>query len=201
MTTFLLVRHATCDHLGRSLAGRAPGVRLNEAGRREAERVAARLAAAGLDAIYSSPLERTMETATAIAARAGLRVEPVADLQEIDLGAWTGCTFEALRGDPEWGRWNSTRSLVRPPGGESMLEVQARAVAALERLRASHREDRVAVVSHSDVLRAAIAYYVGIALDLLLRIEVDPASVSTLVVTDWGARLAGLNDTGALCPT
>jgi probable phosphoglycerate mutase len=193
VTTFLLVRHALCDPVGTRLSGRAPGVSLNEEGRRQASRLAESLAAVKLDALYSSPLERAWETAQAIAARTQVDVQVSPALIEIDFGRWTGSSFEFLDDDITWRRFNTFRTGTRAPGGEHILEAQARAVAEIERLRERHAEQTVAVVSHGDVLRAIIAYYVGLPLDLLSRLTVDPASVSTLEITEDAPRLVRLN--------
>ncbi|MFL5574996.1 MAG: histidine phosphatase family protein [Gemmatimonadaceae bacterium] len=196
MTTFLLVRHATCDPVGRSLAGRAPGVRLDADGRAQAHRLAARLAAAPLAAVYSSPLERARETAAAIAERAGVAVETHDGLTELDVGAWTGRTFAELAPDDLWRRFNSFRGGTRPPRGELMLEAQARAVAALLGLRDRHPSGVVAAVSHADVIKGIVAHVAGIPLDLTHRLEVSPASVSVVTIDAEGARLLRLNETG-----
>lgn len=200
VTTFLLVRHATCDPVGRSLAGRAPGVALNDAGRAEAERLAGRLAGVRVAAIYTSPLDRARETAAAIAARTGAPVRPHEPFGEFDFGEWTGRTFAELAPDPRWRRFNTFRSGTRVPGGELMLEAQARAVAAVHSLAAAHAGETVLVVSHADVIKAVVAYFAGIPLDLTHRLEVGPASVSALALDEEGARVLGLNDTGAYAP-
>ena len=195
MTTLLLVRHALCDPVGKAVAGRAPGVLLNETGRAQAERLSERLAGLPIEALYSSPLERARETARPIAERLGLEVRLAPELLELDFGEWTGLTFEEVRASAAWQQFNSFRSCTRIPGGELMLEVQARAVAALERLRERHA-GWVVAVSHGDVIRAAIAHYVGIPLDLVQRLEVGPASVSALSFDAGGVRILRLNDTG-----
>lgn len=194
-TTVFLVRHGVHDQLGKTLCGRMAGVGINEQGRREAEALAARLAGEGLQAVYTSPLQRTRETAEPIAAAAG--VPPLADedLLEIDFGAWTGKAFEELRDDPAWRVWNTARGLARPPDGESMVEVQARLSRWLERVRNRHPVGRIAAVTHSDVIKALVAHVVGFSLDQHDRLEVNPASVSTLVVGDWGMKVTALNET------
>jgi probable phosphoglycerate mutase len=199
MTTFLLIRHATNDTIGHRIAGRSAGISLNEAGRRQAEALAARLDGVRLAALYTSPLERTRETAAPLAARQG--VEPVAceALLEIDYGAWTGLGLEELRQATGWREWNSFRSGNRVPGGETALEVQARMVRVLEMLARAHPgEAAVGLVSHGDPIRAALGYYAGIPIDLLGRLEISPASASVLQLETWGARILRVNDTGPL---
>ena len=193
MTTFLLVRHATCDPVGHRLAGRAPGVSLNGAGREQATRLAGWLAAAPVAAVYASPLERAQETAAYIADPRGLPVVADPAFVELDFGRWTGRTIKSLAGDERWTRFNEFRSATVPPGGESMLAAQARAVAGLAALAERHPSATVVVVSHADVLRAVVGYFVGAPLDFLLRLEVAPASVTTLALNPWGAQLCSLN--------
>lgn len=193
-TTVFLVRHGSHDRLGKVLCGRMSGVSLSGEGRREADALARRLAAEALTAVYTSPLARAVETARPIADAAGL--EPVADddLLEIDFGAWTGQGFEALASDPAWGLWNHARSLARPPGGESMVELQARLKRWLERARARHSGERIAAVTHSDVIKALAAHALGFSLDQHERLEVSPASISVLVAGDWGIKVLSLNE-------
>lgn len=198
-TTFLLIRHATTDAVvGRCLAGRAPGVHLNQAGRDEVARLVARLAGAAVGAVYSSPLERALETAEPLARSLGLEVRALDPLNELDFGRWTGLTFEELERDPLWRRFNSFRSGARAPGGELMIEAQARIVAEVERLRLAHAGETIAVVSHGDPLKAVIAHYTGIPLDLFRRVEISPASVSILEVGEEDARVLLVNGTGNL---
>jgi broad specificity phosphatase PhoE len=114
-----------------------------------------------------------------IAARVGLSVQHAEAVTDIDFGEWSGSTFEALGGDPRWAAWNAARSANRPPGGESMLDVQCRAVSALERICGTHPDSGAVVVSHADVIKAMLAHYLGLALDAITRFEISPASVST----------------------
>jgi broad specificity phosphatase PhoE len=197
MTIFLLVRHALCDPVGRSIAGRQPGIHLNEAGRRQAERLAAWLEPIALDGIYSSPLERALETARAIGVAKGLNVQTAEAWNEIDFGDWTGRALADLDPIPEWQRFNTLRSSATIPGGENMAEVLGRVLRELDRLMALYPAPAacVAVVSHGDVLRTLVAYALGIPLDLLQRLEIGPASISVLEVTGQGPRLLLLNGT------
>lgn len=194
MTRFLLIRHATTEAIGVRLAGRMAGVRLDEQGRKQAQALAERLAPVPIDAVYSSPLERTVETADAIARLRGLEVFTREDLLELDFGEWTNSTFESLRDDPLFNRFNQLRSCTPAPGGEHMLQAQARVVLTLEQLRSRHPRQSVAVVSHGDVIRAAVAYYAGIPLDLFQRIEITPASVSALDIDEHAVRIRVVND-------
>lgn len=178
MTTFILIRHGMTDLVGHTIAGRTSGVRLNAAGREQAEQLAARLARLPIKHVYSSPLERARETAAPLARLFGCEVSVSEAFDELDFGAWTNRTLAELEGLPEWKAFNTRRSTTAPPSGESMLSVQARTVAELERLRLLHPEAHVAVVSHADVIRALLAHLLGAPLDLLLRLHVDPATFS-----------------------
>ncbi len=199
MTRVLLIRHAHHDYLGRAIAGWLPGVSLSAQGRAEAAALAERLAGAPIAAIYSSPLERAMETAEPLAHRLGLQIETRRTLGELDFGDWTGRTMAELEADPDWHRFNAQRATTRPPGGELMLEVQTRAVAELERIRQLHPQATVAVVSHGDVIRAAVLYYTGMPMDLYARIEIHPPSVTLVELDESGPRVIRLNDvTGAV---
>jgi probable phosphoglycerate mutase len=197
MTTFLLIRHALCEPVGRMIAGRMPAVSLNEAGRQQAKALADRLDGLSLDALYSSPLERALETAAPIGASHELPVQATAGFNEVDFGEWTGRTLAELDPLPAWQRFNRFRSGSRIPGGENMAEVLSRSLAELERLTKLHPQSnaQVAVVSHGDVLRMLVAHALGMATDFLHRLELSPASVSLLQVQDYGPRVLLLNST------
>jgi probable phosphoglycerate mutase len=198
MTKFILIRHATNDAVGKRLVGRMEGVQLNEEGKQQAQLLAERLSASRIAAIYSSPLERAVDTATPIAASLQLEIMIEEDLTDLEFGDWTNRTIEDLKDNLQFQRFNSFRSSTRIPGGESMLEAQTRMITTLEKLRTQHRNTTVAVISHADIIKSAIAYYAGIHLDMLLRIEVDPVSVSIIEVTDDTASILLVNHTGEL---
>jgi len=199
MTTFLLIRHALCDPVGRSIAGRQPGIHLNDAGKLQALSLAERLVGLSLGALYSSPLERAVETAGPIGQRHALPVQTLQGLNEIDFGEWTGRSLAELDQLPAWRAFNSFRSGSRIPGGENMAEVLARSIRETDRLRRLHpqRESLVALVSHGDVLRVLIAHALGMAPDLMQRLELSPASVTLIEMEDYGSRVLLLNSTGA----
>jgi probable phosphomutase (TIGR03848 family) len=186
VTTFVLIRHAL--HLldaGR-IAGRMPGVHLSPAGLEQAARLPQRLAEVPLDAVCCSPIERAMETARPLAEARGIEVQTCEALLEIDYGAWTGQSIGDLRDADGWAQWNSFRSGRRVPDGESMLEIQARVVGLMLQMHAERPEAVIALVSHGDVIKAALAWALGTPLDLVQRIEVATASVSVVVVADHG---------------
>ncbi|HXC91134.1 MAG TPA: histidine phosphatase family protein [Stellaceae bacterium] len=193
MTVFHLLRHGEPAVFGR-VNGRLPGIGLSPAGRAEVAAVAERLVGAKIDAIYSSPLERTRETADIVAARLGLPVTFRDDVIELDFGEWTGFTFDQVRADPRWPPWQTCRSIAAIPGGESWRQVQDRTVDALFELRRAHPDGTVLVVSHGDVIRAALLFALGMPLDLYARLEIGLASLSTLRLDDSGVRVSAVNE-------
>jgi probable phosphoglycerate mutase len=193
-TTLYLIRHGTHALLGKVLTGRMPHVHLDSHGQQEAQRLAQRFAHEAVNAVVSSPIDRARETAAPIAERLGTEVELSEGFNEVDVGTWTGRTFSDLQADPGWLQWNTRRSLARPPNGESMLDVQCRAVREVERIQAKHSGGCALVVSHGDVIRAALLYYLGMPLDHFDRIEVAPGTVSTLVIGDWGAKIPSFGE-------
>ncbi len=171
-----------------------PGVALSDDGRAQAAALARGLAVERIDRIACSPLERTHDTADAIAATCGLAApDPIGALVEIDMGDWTGAAFGDLGGEA-WDAWNQQRGTARIPGGETMAEAQARIVGYMAYVAATEDGAVVALVTHSDMIRAAVAHALGLPLDHLLRFDVGPASVSRIVMGDWGARLISLNE-------
>ena len=166
---------------------------LDPAGEAQARVLAERLAGIGLAAVYSSPQRRALQTADPIARRHDQG--PVVDdcLAEIEFGHWTGRSFAGLADDPAWQRFNAARSLTRIPGGETMLESQARLVAFVLGVRDRHQGHEVAVVSHADPLRALLAHLLGMSLDHWGRIELAPAGRAVVDLNDWGARLLELH--------
>jgi probable phosphoglycerate mutase len=195
MRLLLLLRHAVTEHTGARLSGWLPGLHLSEAGRSQAEALAGRLAPVPLDAIYASPLERCQETAAPLAEAKGLKVETLDDLGEVRYGDWTGRTLKELAKEPLWKVVQATPSAARFPAGESLFEMQARAVQAVERLREAHPSQTVAACSHADVIKALACHYLGMHLDLFQRLVVSPASV-TAIAFGPAPYLVRLNDTG-----
>ena len=141
----------------------------------------------------SSPQRRTRETATVIAAACGTAPEIVEALDELDFGQWTGRLIADLEGDPLWTRWNSARSQAQVPGGERMTDAVSRAVAHLDALGRQPWSGAVVCVSHADIIRGVVAHYLGLSLDRMLMFDVDPGSITSLAVGDWGGRLLSLN--------
>jgi probable phosphoglycerate mutase len=198
VTTFLLVRHAAHDWLGRGLAGRMGDVSLNAQGWLQAEALVARLEGRPLHAIYSSPQPRATQTVAPLAGHRRLKVQVMPAFDEIDFGQWTGREFAALEGDPQWREWNERRGSARPPGGEAFADTQQRAVHGIEQLRVRHPERTVLVASHGDVIKAILATALGMSLDLLERFEVAPASVSVLEAGEGWVQVKLVNSLEAL---
>jgi probable phosphoglycerate mutase len=132
--------------------------------------------------IHCSPLDRARETAEPIAEHLRLDVEIAAALNEVDFGEWTGMSFDELAQRPDWQHWNQFRSNARAPGGETMLEVQARVVGHIQNLSGGADEDRYILVGHSDPIKSALLYFLGAAIDFISRLEIAPGSISAVVV-------------------
>jgi broad specificity phosphatase PhoE len=197
VTTIFLIRHAETDAVGKWIAGWTPGVHLNPVGVTQAHALAECWKLPPLSAVYSSPLERALETAAPLAARWNLEITPRESLGEIHYGEWTGGSFVELEHDRRWRLFNVRRTAQPVPGGESILQVQARIVAELACLASLHPDEPVAAISHGDVIRAAVAYYLGISLDFLPRFEIAPASVTTLRFEPDAVVLTSLNNSVA----
>ncbi len=192
---FLLLRHAAHDNLGSFLAGRMSGLLLGSAGLAQAERLARRLSGERIGALYTSPRERTRQTAEAVANAAGIEPPRILEaLDEIDFGSWSGRSFRELDAEPSWRAWNARRSEARAAGGESYADVQGRIVATMAMLEAEHPNATVGLVSHADVIRAAVMHCLRMAIDDWWRLEVSPASITRLISEGCGVRLLGLNE-------
>lgn len=194
--TFLLIRHAATADLDVRLSGRRPGVPLSGEGRRQAERLAAHLAGTRIDHLLASPLDRTRETAGMLGDTRGLRVADERALLEIDVGEWTGVPFATLAADPRWHRWNEERATARCPGGETMAEAQARVTGLMRRLSETCGDQVIALVTHSDLIRAAVCDVLGLGLAGVHRFDIDPASVTRVLLGDWGGRVLSMNERG-----
>lgn len=189
--TILLARHATHAEVGRVLSGRSD-IALSDTGREEATRLANRLASVPLKAIHSSPRRRATETAEIVAQRHDLPVQIFDALDELDFGEWTGKAFDALAGDAAWDRWNTARATSGTPGGETMIGAVTRAAAHLATIEQG--EAPVLCVSHCDIIRGIAAQTLGLSLDRLLAFDCDPASLTTLRLSDGDGRVVSLNE-------
>lgn len=197
-TRLVLARHAVTAQTGPVLSGRLPGIDLSDEGRQQAESLGERLAELPVAAVYASPIERTTQTAEAVAARHDVKVRALPGVLEADYGEWTGGKIAELVKTDLWKTVQRTPSRARFPGGESLAAMQARIVAALDVVVAEHDAELVVVVSHADPIKAAIAHYAGIHLDLFQRIVVSPASVTAFEFSAHGVAMLKCNDTGTL---
>lgn len=199
-TTYIfLIRHGENDWVGsHRLAGRTPGVHLNDKGRRQADELANLLRTQPIQAVFSSPLERCMETAQPLAEALGLPVTPEKGVLEVDYGEWRGQNLKDLAKEPAWKMVQHYPSAFRFPGGETLQEVQQRAVSAINGIHAEHADQSVAIFSHGDVIRTTLAYYLGTHIDLFQRIAISTASVSIVALHNQRPMILGVNHVATL---
>jgi probable phosphoglycerate mutase len=202
MTTLLLIRHAVNDFVNTgTLAGRLAGVHLNDEGIAQAEALGRRLADVPLRRIYSSPMERTMETAAAIVKHHPLlQVQRREEIGEVDYGDWQGKAIGELQRRKMWGVVQEYPSRAAFPKGETMRAVQVRIVNAIEAIARQHPEQMIALVFHADLIKMALAHYLGMHLDVFQRIVISPASISALHLGHSRPFILGMNDTAHLLP-
>ncbi len=193
MTTLYLVRHAVTADTGKRLTGWTEGVPLTDEGIAQARAVADSLGGVPFKALYSSPIDRTLATARAIAQPHGLRVRTRRGLGEIDYGSWSDRPLKTLARTKLWQQVMNYPSGVRFPGGETLREAQVRAIAEIEKIHDEHPNGPVCCVSHGDVIKLVLAHYLGIHIDLYQRLVIAPASVSLIALGPRGPRVWGLN--------
>ena len=197
MTTFYLVRHGDTGIKNR-ISGRMTGVHLNETGRRQAYELAERFTGIAVESLYSSPVERAVETAQPIAQSLDLTIQIAEAVSEIDYGEWTGKSLDELSMDSRWRSFNVFSSGTQIPGGENILQVQRRFVGWMETVRRDHPDGRIVVVSHQDPIKAVVTYYAGIHIDMFSRFDISHASVTVIRVNGRDAFLITLNKLSAL---
>ena len=195
MPRIFFVRHAENDLLkNRILAGRTPGVHLNSEGREHAMYLAKQFHHQTIKAIYSSPLERTRETALPIAEALNQEVTYENALMEVDFGVWQNTPYKELRKKEVWQFVRKMPSLVRFPGGESYVEAQYRVCNFVDSLTEKYDdEEQILCVTHADVIRLAIGFYIGLPLDMIKRLVVSPASISLLALGSGMPQLLMMN--------
>ena len=189
----LLIRHGHTDAVEKWLAGRRDGVALSANGAREAEELSKALRWLPLTAVYSSPLERAVRTAEPLARDHGLGVQTREALTDVDFGEWTGKSLAELAGDPQWTAFNRDRRRACAPGGESLCDVQRRVVDELLSLARTHQSEMVAVVTHAEPIRCAIAAFECTSLDDVVAVEISPAHVSTVGIGAKFRRVLSIN--------
>jgi probable phosphomutase (TIGR03848 family) len=194
MATILLVRHGQNDMVGKKLAGRLPGVHLNDQGKAQARRLAAELASLPIKAVISSPLERAQQTAEPVARIHNLPVEINPGLQEIDFGTWQGKSIKQLRRSKLWKTVQERPSTFCFPEGESFTAAQSRIADTLQALSAAYAEkDLIVCVGHCDMIRLAVAFFLDMPLDAFQRLQIAPASVTVLYLHADQAAFGPIN--------
>lgn len=195
MTTLLLIRHGENDYVKKGrLAGRMQGVHLNETGHKQAQALAEKFNGSKIKAVYSSPLERATETAAPIAEALNLPVIVQPGLMEVDFGDWQDQTLKGLRRLKLWKTIVFAPSRVTFPNGESFAQAQHRMLQAISEVVKGHDEkDWIVCVSHGDMIKLAVAYYLGLPLDLFQRLHIAPASITALKLHEMGSHLLTLN--------
>jgi broad specificity phosphatase PhoE len=183
-TTVLLIRHGECQFINQRLNGRLPGVTLTPTGQQQSQKLVYQLCKTPINAIYSSPMERAIETAKPLAEYFKKEIEHLHEFNEIDFGQWTGISFEELNQKNEWHIFNSKRSSITIPGGESFQQLQNRIQKGFEYIKKKHHGECICVFTHADVIRAALVQILGMSLDHILRLETAPGSISTVRLND-----------------
>jgi probable phosphoglycerate mutase len=195
MPVILLIRHGENDYVKKArMAGRLPGVHLNATGNAQAQALAEKLASAPIKALYSSPLERAIETAGPLASALSQEIIIRRGLIETDIGEWNGQTLKSLQRLKMWRTVQNAPSLFRFPGGESFADAQHRICQELEAICTGlDQKDLVACVTHADPIKLAVAYYIGLPLDNFQRLAVSPASITALHIGESSSHLLNLN--------
>ena len=188
MTTIYLIRHGNIDYNLR-VPGRQKGLFLSEDGRDQAQSLIRRFCAIPIHAIYSSPLERAVETAKPLADNKNIPIEIKEELNEIDFGNWSGLSFDELEKDIAWKQFHLYRNGCKIPEGENMIEVQLRMIKVVNEIHDSLPEHNVLFFSHNDPIKSIIAYFLGISLDQFLRVTISTGSVSAISLKKNAVRV------------
>jgi len=195
MPLLLLIRHGENEYVKKGkMAGQLPDVHLNERGYQQATELADALKQIPIKAIYSSPLERAIETGEPIVKGRRIKIQLRPELMDTDIGKWQGRTIKHLNRTKKWKIVQQAPSRFTFPDGESFLETQTRVVSCLDEIAAPHKpNDIVAVVFHADPIKLAVAHYLGMSLDHFQRLACDTGSVTVLYLSETGAHLIKLN--------
>ena len=197
-TIVILVRHGHTPTTGKILPGRTKGLHLSDLGKEQAERVASHLSSLNsISAVYSSPMERTFETAKPIAKAFGKSVLKHQGLIEADFGKWTGRKLSELRKLKDWEKVQKNPSLFRFPDGESFMEMQSRMVTTVTNICENHRGEIIVAVSHADTIKAFLTAALGTPLDLFQRLHISPCSVSPVIFGTQSPFVLAVNSTGS----
>ena len=198
MTIVLLIRHAEAAAPNDILLGRNDDVALSSTGLQRAATLAQRLGRLPISAIWSSPLRRTIHTATPIAEVLALSVQIAPSLNEIDYGRWTGRRLTELESDPDWGSFNRERSRAQIPGGEKIEAVEYRVIAQLQGWAREYPPKLIVAVTHAEIIRIAVLHSLGLSSDCYDQIEIGVCSVSALAFGMARPRVICLNESGEL---
>jgi probable phosphoglycerate mutase len=194
MPTLLLIRHGENDYLKKNkLPGHIPGILLNERGHEQAADLAQTLSKLPIKAIYSSPLERAVETAEPLAQSLGLEIQLRPDLTDTDVGEWEGRSWKSLGRTRIWKVIQQSPSQFQFPSGETFVQVQKRVVATLDAIVCTHADELIAVFFHADPIKLAVAHYLGLPLDNFQRLTANTGSVTILNIHNSAAKLLALN--------
>lgn len=194
MALIILARHGETDVIGKRLTGRISGVHINARGREQARAIADKLDAEKIGAIFSSPLERTMETAQPLSERCGIPISPHSGLLETNYGAWQGRAYKQLQKLKLWETIHKTPSKVTFPAGESFVSAQQRIVSTLDEIASGlGTEDTAICFSHCDPIRMAVAYYLNMELDDFQRLSIDPGSLTMITIENGKPHLGMIN--------
>ena len=194
MPTLLLIRHGENDYLKRNkIPGRLPGIHLNTRGRQQAAELARTLSPLPIKALYSSPLERAVETAEPLSQSLGLEIQLRPDLTDTDVGAWEGRSWKVLGRTRLWKVIQETPSQFQFPGGETFVQTQLRIVRTLDAIARAHTDELIAVVFHADPIKMAVAHYLGLPLDNFQQLTAHTGSVTILKMDGSFVKLLALN--------
>ena len=197
-TVVILVRHGHTPTTGKILPGRTKGLHLSDLGKEQAEKLASHLSSINsISAVYSSPMERTFETAKPIAKAFGKSVRKHQGLIEADFGKWTGRKLSELRKLKDWEKVQKNPSLFRFPDGESFMEIQSRMVTTVTNICENHRGEIIVAVSHADTIKAFLTAALGTPLDLFQRLHISPCSVSPVIFGSQSPFVLAVNSTGS----
>lgn len=193
MALIILVRHGQTDeNVSGRISGQGPAP-LNARGQEQARLAAEVLTPLGITQLFSSPLVRARQTAEFLAERLQKPIEEIADLREVGYGDWEGKTFNEMRSHPVAHQVFNDPIKAVFPNGEGLLEVQQRGIRVIEWVRRTYPQDIVAVVSHGDVIRTALAHYLGMPFNEYRRLDLDNGAISVLELFDEWVRVKALN--------
>jgi probable phosphoglycerate mutase len=193
MTILYFVRHGKTDHSGRRLCGNIPGIHLNQTGREQADKIASFFEKIPIKSIYTSPVERAIETALTTANKKLLPVEEVEYLREIDFGDYQG-KGEELQRDPLWNTFLKTPTEIHFPNGETVSQAQKRVVEGLNEISVNSPDDEeIMAVAHCEILRFAIAHALNMPLEEYMRLTLDTGSISKVAWSEGHKKVLFLN--------